>query len=127
MSDKVAVIAGASRGLGLGLAKELSGRGWRVFATCRDRAKATDLNGAAEASHGRITVEVLDVDDAQVGGKDWPSDWRASGSTCSSSTPAFRVPSTATPPRRRPRRPMALFTTNTTSPPFVLPGIFATR
>ncbi len=64
MTDKVALIAGASRGLGLGLAKELSGRGWRVFATVRDRAKATDLAAAADASHGRITVEVLDIDDA---------------------------------------------------------------
>ena len=52
---KTAIIIGASRGLGLGLAIELAGRGWDVTATQR-----TPSAGLAEAG---VTVETVDVDD----------------------------------------------------------------
>ena len=56
-----AIIIGASRGLGLGLAKEFAHRGWDVVATRRGHSAA--LDHAAEASGGRITVETVDIDD----------------------------------------------------------------
>jgi NAD(P)-dependent dehydrogenase (short-subunit alcohol dehydrogenase family) len=59
---KTALIVGASRGLGLGLARELAGRGWRVIATARDRAGAAGLAAAAAAAGGRIEVEEVDID-----------------------------------------------------------------
>ena len=52
---KTAIIIGASRGLGLGLAIELAGRGWDVTATQR-----TPSAGLAEAG---VTVETVDIDD----------------------------------------------------------------
>ena len=58
MSDgntKTALIVGASRGLGLGLANELAGRGWKVTATVRS-GKGDGLSGAQ--------VETLDINDA---------------------------------------------------------------
>jgi NAD(P)-dependent dehydrogenase (short-subunit alcohol dehydrogenase family) len=59
--SKNALIVGASRGLGLGLAEELAGRGWHVFATQRTPSA---LEPAAAASHGRIEVIPADVTDS---------------------------------------------------------------
>lgn len=60
MSARTALVIGASRGLGLGLAAELAGRGWRVVATARDPALAPDL--AALAATASVEVETVDVD-----------------------------------------------------------------
>lgn len=57
-----AIIIGASRGLGLGLATELAGRGWHVIATRRGDSPA--LAAAAAASGGHIVEETVDIDDA---------------------------------------------------------------
>jgi len=59
MADKTAIIIGASRGLGLGLAREFAGRGWQVTATAR--GPAPEL-AAAAASNGRITIAEVDID-----------------------------------------------------------------
>jgi NAD(P)-dependent dehydrogenase (short-subunit alcohol dehydrogenase family) len=64
MPQKTALIAGASRGLGLGLATELLARGWRVIATARDPARAAGLAALAKAHPGALAVETLDIDDA---------------------------------------------------------------
>jgi NAD(P)-dependent dehydrogenase (short-subunit alcohol dehydrogenase family) len=58
---KTALIVGASRGLGLGLAQEHAGRGWRVIATERNRSD--ELHQAADASGGAIRLETVDVAD----------------------------------------------------------------
>lgn len=60
---KTAIIIGASRGLGLGLAGEFAGRGWQVTATARDPAAATGLSAAAVTAGGAIAVMPLDIDD----------------------------------------------------------------
>lgn len=57
---KSAIIIGASRGLGLGLAQEFAGRGWQVVATAR--GPAPELDAAVAASGGRITVQAVDID-----------------------------------------------------------------
>jgi NAD(P)-dependent dehydrogenase (short-subunit alcohol dehydrogenase family) len=54
-----AVIIGASRGLGAGLARELAGRGWDVVAT--QRIPSPELAEVAKA--GGVTVETVDIDD----------------------------------------------------------------
>ncbi len=61
MSDKTACIVGASRGIGLGLAKHLAARGYRVFATERSHSEA--LAEAAAESAGAIEVHTADVTD----------------------------------------------------------------
>lgn len=59
MSDKkTALIIGASRGLGLGLVKQLTEQNWNVTATVRDQQKATDLNAIPG-----VRIETLDLDD----------------------------------------------------------------
>lgn len=59
MSDKkTALIIGASRGIGLGLVKQLTQQNWSVTATVRDQQKATDL----KAIPG-VRIETLDLDD----------------------------------------------------------------
>lgn len=60
MAGKTAIILGASRGLGLGLAAELAKRGWQVTATQRSPSAA--LAEAAKA--GGIIVDTVDIDDA---------------------------------------------------------------
>ncbi|MGI5466707.1 SDR family NAD(P)-dependent oxidoreductase [Streptomyces sp. CA-132043] len=60
MSTKTALIVGASRTLGLGLATEYAHRGWDVIGTVRGNER-TGLHDLAEASGGRVTVESLDM------------------------------------------------------------------
>lgn len=61
---KTALIIGASRGLGLGLATELLRRGWNVTVTARDPAKATGLQQLATRNAGKLQIERMDVDQA---------------------------------------------------------------
>jgi NAD(P)-dependent dehydrogenase (short-subunit alcohol dehydrogenase family) len=58
---KTALVVGASRGLGLGLAVELARRGWQVIATVR-AAVTDELAAAVAKSAGRITTATVDVD-----------------------------------------------------------------
>jgi NAD(P)-dependent dehydrogenase (short-subunit alcohol dehydrogenase family) len=58
---RTALVVGASRGLGLGLATELARRGWQVIATVRSAVPA-DLAAAVAKSSGRISTSVVDVD-----------------------------------------------------------------
>ncbi|MBB5077791.1 SDR family NAD(P)-dependent oxidoreductase [Nonomuraea endophytica] len=64
--DRQALVLGASRGLGLVLANELTRRGWRVIATTRQNVaepheSADELRESADASNGRLTVESLEM------------------------------------------------------------------
>ncbi|MBH5321587.1 SDR family NAD(P)-dependent oxidoreductase [Aurantiacibacter sediminis] len=61
MSDKTAIVVGASRGIGLGFAKHLVERGYKVIAT--ERSRSDDLHAAADASDGAITIANCDVTD----------------------------------------------------------------
>ncbi len=57
--DRRALVVGASRGLGLGLAAELQRRGWQVVGTVRDDPGERRL----QASGGDIRIERLDIND----------------------------------------------------------------
>lgn len=63
---RTALIVGASRGLGLGLAEELVRRGWRVIATARSRDPGGKLERAATSSGGKLSVESVDLNDTSV-------------------------------------------------------------
>ncbi len=67
MTQRLALITGASRGLGAALAEDLASRGWHVLAVARtvggleeldDRVKALGLPGA-----GGITLAPMDIND----------------------------------------------------------------
>ena len=58
-----ALIAGASRGLGLALAAEFLARDWHVIGTVRGTA-GTDLHDLADRHPGRVEIEQLDITDA---------------------------------------------------------------
>jgi NAD(P)-dependent dehydrogenase (short-subunit alcohol dehydrogenase family) len=55
-----ALVVGASRGIGLGLATRLLERGWRVTATVRNSAQ-TPLQDLVERHGERLTVETVDI------------------------------------------------------------------
>ena len=57
--SKSALVIGASRGLGLGLVKQLHAEGWQVIATVRDPQRAEAL-----AALGDVRLETLDLGDA---------------------------------------------------------------
>ena len=61
--SRVALVVGASRGLGLGLAAELVRRGWSVVATCRDRAGEQRLQALAQEAGGALQIEQVDIAD----------------------------------------------------------------
>lgn len=60
MEKKTALIIGASRGLGLALAKEFLKRNWSVMGTVRQKS-GTELHELAKSSSGQLQVEMLDV------------------------------------------------------------------
>ena len=62
---QTALIIGASRGLGLALAREWLSRGWTVIATARGAGR-TGLQEAAEASDGRLLLEQLEMTDTDA-------------------------------------------------------------
>jgi len=62
MTDKTAIIIGASRGLGLGFVKELAGRGYKIIAT--ERSDSAELHEAAKANASQIKIVKCDVTDA---------------------------------------------------------------
>jgi NAD(P)-dependent dehydrogenase (short-subunit alcohol dehydrogenase family) len=63
-SVRTALIVGASRGLGLALAKEYLGRGWQVVATVRGTAR-TDLHALAAEHKGRLAIETVDINETE--------------------------------------------------------------
>jgi len=62
----IALIIGASRGLGLAMAAEYLKRGWHVVGTVRGTAK-TGLHELAAQSKGKLEIESIDIaDDKQI-------------------------------------------------------------
>jgi len=64
MAERTALVIGASRGLGLGLVKELASRGWKVIATLRSPKTAAGLTAYADKSNGNVRQETLDLEDS---------------------------------------------------------------
>jgi NAD(P)-dependent dehydrogenase (short-subunit alcohol dehydrogenase family) len=62
MERRTALIVGASRTIGLGLAREFLARGWQVIGTVRGRQR-TALHDLADTSSGGLTIETLDMTD----------------------------------------------------------------
>jgi NAD(P)-dependent dehydrogenase (short-subunit alcohol dehydrogenase family) len=58
---RTALIAGASRGLGLALAQEFLVRGWNVIATVRNAAGEGRLRALQDAGGGALEIESLDI------------------------------------------------------------------
>ena len=62
MEQKMALIIGASRGLGFAIVKEYLARDWQVVATAPENSR-TALQELAERSSGQLEVETLDITD----------------------------------------------------------------
>jgi NAD(P)-dependent dehydrogenase (short-subunit alcohol dehydrogenase family) len=60
-SKRTALIVGASRGLGLALAKEYLKRGWQVIATVRGGGSPGGLHALQAASNGALEIESVDI------------------------------------------------------------------
>jgi NAD(P)-dependent dehydrogenase (short-subunit alcohol dehydrogenase family) len=61
-SHRTALLLGASRGLGLGLAREYLARGWRAIATAR--GKGSKLEALAKTTRDNLRVELVDIADS---------------------------------------------------------------
>ena len=59
----LALIVGANRGIGLGVAREFLARGWDLIATARKPAEAKDLAALAAAHPGRVDLRPLEMND----------------------------------------------------------------
>jgi NAD(P)-dependent dehydrogenase (short-subunit alcohol dehydrogenase family) len=57
------LLAGASRGLGLGLVREFLGRGWQVVATARSPGAGPGLQELAQTHGAALRIEQLDLMD----------------------------------------------------------------
>lgn len=66
MTDRIALVTGASRGLGFALAETLAGAGWHVVAVARTVGALEELDDRIQAAGGRATLAPMDitVDDA---------------------------------------------------------------
>ena len=65
--EQTILITGASRGIGLELARRCVDAGWRVLACCRQPQAATELTDLVKQSGGLVQVHPLDVtDDEQL-------------------------------------------------------------
>ena len=62
MPDKSIFVLGASRGIGLGLAREFLSRGWSVVAS--ERSRSDDLHDLADQGEGRLRIVTADVTEA---------------------------------------------------------------
>ena len=60
------LVTGANRGIGLELTRQYAARGWKVIATARKPAEATELAALASKSEGRVSIETLDVTERTV-------------------------------------------------------------
>ena len=63
LSGKVALVTGASRGIGRAIARLLAGRGATVVVGARDQAKLADVVAEIESAGGRAQAVSLDVAD----------------------------------------------------------------
>jgi NAD(P)-dependent dehydrogenase (short-subunit alcohol dehydrogenase family) len=59
------LITGANRGLGFEFARQYAADGWRVFATCRNPARAKQLEQLAQEPGDMFTIAAIDVTDAK--------------------------------------------------------------
>ncbi len=93
---KTILLAGASRGLGLGLTEEYLSRGWHVIATARTPATA---EGLTKLRRDALTVEQLDVADpasisalaGRLGGRKLDVLFVVAGISTNSQVPAHQV------------------------------------
>ncbi|MCA0274333.1 MAG: SDR family oxidoreductase [Proteobacteria bacterium] len=60
-SEKLALVTGASRGLGRAIAEELGAQGWHVLAVARTTGGLEELDDAIRAKGGAATLAPLDV------------------------------------------------------------------
>ncbi len=60
------LITGANRGLGLEFVRQLLARGDSVVACCREPAAAPELQALTASTDNRLTLQALDVTDAQA-------------------------------------------------------------
>ena len=66
---RLALVIGATRGIGLGVTKDFLAQGWDVIATARQPDQAAELRQLAAAHPGRLTIPRLDMSDpAEVDG-----------------------------------------------------------
>jgi NAD(P)-dependent dehydrogenase (short-subunit alcohol dehydrogenase family) len=62
--SQTVLLLGASRGLGLGLAREYLARGWRVIATARDNA--AQLEALRQGANDNLRIERVDIADTDA-------------------------------------------------------------
>jgi hypothetical protein len=66
MTDRIALVTGASRGLGAALAETLAAQGWHVVAVARTTGGLEELDDRIQAAGGQATLAPMDItiDDA---------------------------------------------------------------
>lgn len=62
MENKIAIVTGATSGIGMETARGLAGKGLGVIMACRDVAKAVKLCKEIKAESGNNNVEVMKID-----------------------------------------------------------------
>jgi len=68
MKDRIALVTGASRGLGAAMAEELAAQGWHVVAVARTSGGLEELDDRvkARAAPGSLTLAAMDICDDEA-------------------------------------------------------------
>ena len=66
MSQKLAIVTGAGRGLGREVARNLAKAGWAVTMACRNPAAALLVRDELAAGTGNPGIEVMEIDLASL-------------------------------------------------------------
>lgn len=61
MTDRIALVTGASRGLGAALAETLAAQGWHVVAVARTTGALEELDDRIQAAGGQATLAPMDI------------------------------------------------------------------
>jgi len=65
MNNRIALVTGANRGIGLEIVRQLANKGWKVILTARDETKGRQASEQLKTEGPAVEFRILDVADPE--------------------------------------------------------------